>query len=339
MIVDTKYVGLLSMRLKNFKKKSNNTWNCSCPICGDSKKDSRKARGYFLPYKGHLIYKCHNCGISTSFSNFLKRFDEDLHKEYRMERFGSKYRTAKKKPEIIVPTMQTEDRIKTIRDNFSVLDDLVPFQDMPEVHKKYLMSRRIPIEHLNKYFYFTEKFKTYSNGVCPGSFSKSSLAYDEARIIVVMFDEDDTVIGFQGREIEKSYAKYVTIKLDKDDKKIFGLDRIDPRKPVRVVEGPIDSLFISNCIAVCGADLLSQSDGLFKRRVLIYDNEPRSKIACNKIEQAIVKGIPVVIFPSHISKKDVNDMVMNGVMIEKVIMDCTYEKLKARMEFSRWCKC
>jgi hypothetical protein len=337
MIVDTKYIGLISLRLKNFKKKNNNIWNCSCPICGDSKKDERKARGYFLPYKGKMMYKCHNCGIALPFSAFLKRFDQDLYKEYRMEKFGGRRTRIKKK--IITAPKMSDDKMKKLRSNSKFLDELIPFDKMPEEIKKYLLGRGISGFHLKKYFFYTDKFKAFSNLVCPGTFKEESLKYDEARIIIVFFNEDGEFIGFQGREIEKSYAKYITIKVNSDEKKIFGLDRIDPSKMVYVVEGPIDSLFIDNCIAACGADLVSQTRGMYKRMCYIFDNEPRSEIICKKIATAIKDGLNVVIFPSNVHEKDINDIVLSGIDIDAIIKSNTFNKLKAKLAFSKWKRC
>ena len=53
----------------------------------------------------------------------------------------------------------------------------------------------------------------------------------------------------------KEQPKYLTIKFDDTKQKVFGLDRINLQEHIYIVEGPIDSMFINNCLVAGGADL------------------------------------------------------------------------------------
>ena len=86
-LVDSKFIGLVSSRLTKFKRVKPNLYNFRCPICGDSKIHKNKARGYLYQVKVNTNFKCHNCGASMSFNNFLKEIDLVLHKQYTMEKF------------------------------------------------------------------------------------------------------------------------------------------------------------------------------------------------------------------------------------------------------------
>ena len=86
-LVDSKYVGLVSSRLLKFKRVKPNLYNFRCPICGDSKKQKSKARGYIYAIKQNVNFRCHNCGASMSLNNFLKQIDPVLQKQYSMEKF------------------------------------------------------------------------------------------------------------------------------------------------------------------------------------------------------------------------------------------------------------
>ena len=105
-IIDSKYIGLVSSRLSKFKRVKANLYNFRCPICGDSQKHKNKARGYFYQVKVNTNFKCHNCGASMSFSNFLKQIDPSLHKQFVMEKFtegfagskGSAFRCGRRLP-------------------------------------------------------------------------------------------------------------------------------------------------------------------------------------------------------------------------------------------------
>ena len=85
--IDTKYVNLLSSRLPLFKRKNEGLFNFRCPLCGDSQKSKTKARGYLYQKRTDLFYRCHNCGKSTTFSNFLKELDGEMYKDYALERY------------------------------------------------------------------------------------------------------------------------------------------------------------------------------------------------------------------------------------------------------------
>jgi len=90
--IDTKYVNLLSSRLLLFKRKNEGLYNFRCPFCGDSQKSKTKARGYFYQKRTDLFFRCHNCGESTTFSNFLKKLDGVLYKDYALERRSNRPR-------------------------------------------------------------------------------------------------------------------------------------------------------------------------------------------------------------------------------------------------------
>ena len=79
-IIDSKYIGLVSSRLQKFKKVKADLYNFRCPICGDSQKHKNKARGYMYPVKADMNFKCHNCGASSTLSNFIKTLDPVLYK-------------------------------------------------------------------------------------------------------------------------------------------------------------------------------------------------------------------------------------------------------------------
>ena len=71
-----------------------------------------------------------------------------------------------------------------------------------------------------------------------------------------MYDRDKKLIGFQGRALDSSQQpKYLTIMLDEDAPKLYGLDTVDETKPIYILEGPFDSTFVENSVAMCGSDV------------------------------------------------------------------------------------
>lgn len=329
--IDLKYLNLLSSQLLKFKRKNDNLWNFRCPFCGDSQKDANKARGYVFPKEGDFIFKCHNCGHGTSLGNLIKEVDFTMYQEYVTERFVNKgKRTTPKKPNI-----KRVRKKKYLKD--TPLTRLKKMSQLKPDHpaRQYLDKRKIPSSVHYKLFY-APKFFEWVNTIIPNKFP--SVHRDEPRLVIPFIDEYENLIGLQGRAFGKSLPKYITIMLDEDAPKIYGLDTIDWKKPVYIVEGPIDSLFLDNAIAMAGADTAR-----FEKENIVYcyDNEPRSKEIVRRMEKAIDDGSSIVIFPNSIKEKDINDMVLAGrdpVEIQRVISNNTFNGLSAKAKLSEWRK-
>jgi len=317
--VDTKYIGILSPRLLKFKRVKSNLYNFRCPICGDSQKNKNRARGYLYQVKNNTNFKCHNCGVNISFNNFLRKIDVNLHKEYTFEKFkegktGKNFVAEEPKFEFKKPVFNTKINLPKASEN--------------EDAKKYLEGRK-----LNPHkFYYTPTFKKWVNSLKK---TFDNTYYDEPRIVIPIFYQKK-LIGIQGRALGPSKVKYITIMLEDDVPKIYGLDEIDTTKTVYVTEGPFDSHFVRNAIAMCGSDAnLSTFDYRF---VFVYDNEPRNKEIVAKIDAATQRGDKVVIWPSNITDKDINDMILSGLDVQSVIELNTYSGLEAKLKFNTWKK-
>ena len=319
--VDVKYINSISSRLEKFKKVKSNLYNFRCPICGDSKKNRNRARGYFYSVKNNTNYKCHNCGLNISFNNFLKQFDLDLHKQFIFDKFKEGHSGKN------FPTPNPEFKFETPK--FKPKLDL-PKASEDEECKRYLESRKI---NPNK-FYYSKKFKTWVNSIKP-TFDEP-IENDGPRIIIPLYYQNN-LIGVQGRALNKNQIKYITIMFDENAPKIYGLDEIKRNETVYITEGPFDSTFVSNSIALCGADGDISSLGI-SRCVWIYDNEPRNREITSRISRTIESGGEVVIWPSTIKEKDINDMILTGLNVQSVIELNTYSGLEAKLKFTTWKK-
>ena len=235
--VDIKYINLISSRFQKFKKVKYNLYNFRCPICGDSQKNKNKARGYLYQVKNNTNFKCHNCGLNISFNNFLKQIDPVVYKQYTFEKFKEGH--TGKNFTVDEPVFKFESpKFKTKLD--------LPKASTNVAAKKYLESRKLNPDN----YYYTEKFKEWTNSLRQ---TFDSTDKDEQRIIIPLFYQNN-LVGFQGRSIGPSKVKYITIMLDDDAPKIYGLDEVEKSKTVYITEGPFDSTFIRNAIALCGAD-------------------------------------------------------------------------------------
>jgi predicted RNA-binding Zn-ribbon protein involved in translation (DUF1610 family) len=320
-LVDSKYIGLVSSRLQKFKRVKSNLYTFRCPICGDSQKNKNKTRGYLYPVKNNTNFKCHNCGASLSFNNFLKELDPVLHKQYTLEKFKEGH-TGRG---FVVEAPKLEFKKPVFKKSLNL-----PKASSNPVAKEYLEKRKLNPEK----FYFADKFKEWTN---TQKVTFDTIGRDESRIIIPMYDRDNNLIGFQGRSLVPNSVKYITVMLDEEAPKIYGLNTIDQNLPVYVVEGPFDSTFVNNSVALCGSDgdvrCLEGSSIVF-----VYDNEPRNREIVNRISKCISRGQSVVIWPSGIVDKDINDMVLSGLNVMDVLKSNTYSGLEAKIKFNNWKK-
>ena len=320
-LVDSKYIGMISSRLQKFKRVKDNLYNFRCPICGDSQKNKNKTRGYIYQVKNNTNFKCHNCGASMSFNNLLKEIDVNLHKQYTLEKFkeghtGRNFVVEAPKFEFVKPVFKKSiDLPKASTNSFA---------------NEYLVNRKIDPDK----FYYADKFMEWTN---TQKITFDTIKKDESRIVIPMYDENKNLIGFQGRALGKSFTKYITVMLDEEAPKVYGIEKIDKTMAVYITEGPFDSTFICNSIAMCGADVDISNWGI-RNPVWIYDNEPRNREIVNRIGRTIDNGNSIVIWPTNIIQKDINDMVLSGHDVMSVVELNTYSGLEAKIKFNNWKK-
>ena len=321
-IIDSKYIGLVSSRLQKFKRVKANLYNFRCPLCGDSQKHKNKARGYFYQVKTNTNYKCHNCGASLSFNNFLKQIDTTLHKQYVMEKFKEGHAGGRN-------FVVDEPKFEFKKPVFKKKLDLPKASDIP-IAREYLEKRKLNPSK----FYFAQKFQEWVN---TQKQTFSNIVKDECRIIIPMYDTNSDLIGFQGRSLGPNSVKYITVMLNEEAPKIYGLDQIETKKPIYIVEGPFDSTLVENSVAMCGSDIDIRAFG-WSDYIWVFDNEPRNREIVNRISKTIDRGDKVVIWPPNIEQKDVNDMILRGHNVMSVLESNTYSGLKAKIKFNYWKK-
>ena len=320
-IVDSKYIGLISSRLQKFKRVKADLYNFRCPICGDSQKHKNKARGYIYPLKADMNFKCHNCGASTTFNNFLKTIDSTLHKQYVMEKF--------KERNVGRGSIIPEPKFNFKKPVFRSKLNLPKASEVP-IATKYLEKRKIN----PNLFYFTNEFQKWTN---THKQTFNNINKDESRVIIPLHDTEKNLIGFQGRSLGPNSVKYITVMLSEDAPKIYGLDKIDETKPIFITEGPFDSTFVENSVAMCGSDLDVRTFG-WSNYIWVYDNEPRNREIVERISKTINRGDKIVIFPKHIKEKDLNDMTLAGHNVQSIVELNTYQGLEATLKFTQWKK-
>jgi DNA-directed RNA polymerase subunit RPC12/RpoP len=326
--VDDLYIHRLSVRLEKFKKVKAYLYNFRCPYCGDSQKHKNKARGYFFQVKGRMVYKCHNCGIGRTTANFLKDNAPDLYSEYQLEKYR---RNATGKGTTVEKFVVPDSTPKFAKK----VSDITSISELNNTHpaKQYLLDRKIPEGQLSR-IYYVDKFKGWVN---KQKETFANLQNDRPRIILPLIRTDGTWFGIQGRSLAANTTlRYITIMFDETEDKIFGLDKVNFDQIIYVTEGPLDSMFLGNSIAMCGADVkLSNYNCEF---VYVYDNEPRNKQIIDRMEKTIADGHKIVIWEKNVKQKDLNDMVLAGRDVQRMVESNTYSGLEAKLKLVDWKK-
>lgn len=334
--IDAKYLGMVSSRFQLYAVKSTNPFlaNSRCPLCGDSQKNKFKKRAYFFQSKQKILMRCHNCGETRSVSSLLKELDPTLKREYDLEIF------AEKRPNVPIEAKPIAHEYLSAGDPNAPLKKLKKISQLPVGHpaREYVIRRGIP--H-NQHFrlYYVPKFCKWTNSIIPDKFDLSK--GDEPRLLMPFFDTNGKMFGYQGRSFDpNAKVRYYSIMIRGDHTKIFGLDQVDFSKTVYIVEGPLDSLFLPNCLAMAGADV--KHDWLDKKStVVIFDNEPRNKEIVRRIKGFVNRGYTVCFWPEDIAQKDINDMHLAGLSTDKlldIITKNSYNELKAELRLGTWSK-
>jgi len=336
-----KFINMISSRLTRFSwKKYNQLATCRCPICGDSKRNKSKTRFYFYEKKGGFFVKCHNCDFGTTLSKFLEQFDRGIHEQYTLEKYRSgttgrnesepEYKFSEPKFGKCRTSTETVER-EPLCVGLSSLSELQ--EDHPAV--AFLLSRQIPRDkhHL---LYFAPNFRVWAKTIDP-----DMQLGNEPRLIIPIIHEGK-LIGANCRSFDpKSTSRYITLRKEKsEDRMWFGLDRVDSTRPVVVVEGPLDSLFLPNAVAIIGlGKCATLPKELGSDPIFALDNEPRNKELVKTMQELVDNKRTLCIWPDTIKEKDINEMVLAGAQscdILNTILQNSCNGSTATLRLSKW---
>ena len=344
LYLEINYARIVGQSIDRWKIKKDSPFhgNGRCPICGDSATNKAKCRFHIIQHDDTLFCKCFNCDYSTNLVGFLKVHHPALYSEFIFERYrvnGEINQPIITKPKVLIDDSMLKP-VKTASKTLIKLD-LPLVSDLPKDHPaaRYVASRCLP----DYPFQFSSNFFNFSSQY---NADLSKFKTDEARLIIPFFDREGNCYAFQGRSFAKNpMQKYITIVVNAKIPKIFGLGKVDFKKPLYICEGPIDSLFLDNCLASVNASLVSTAKKLAKvinknQVTIIFDNEPRNKAIVNMYDEAINDGYKLVIWPTSPDiKEDINDLVLKNKKPEKIIAENTYSGLMAQLEFKKWKRC
>ncbi len=344
LYVDQSYAKQLSPRLEGFKQKSNTPFLAEfrCPVCGDSAKKKNKKRGYLYEYKNQLAFKCHNCNASMSFGNFLKHVDVNLYGRYALENYSNNFKqhTVKEAPDFSVK-FPVKHVPETVKYTPNILEGLKSIDELPEGNavREYIEKRQIPEEFWMR-MYFAPKFMTWASQNTD-KFKITDQTKDHPRLVIPWYSEHGVLFAYTARSFGKEEPRYYSITLDASVPKFYGEERLDVNKPIYVVEGPIDSMFLPNAVAV-GTSAIGNFQNRDADVTYIPDRDVRNKEIMKIVRKLISEGRKVCLLPLNILGKDINEMWLKNFWTRKRMMDIitnnTFQGLQAELEFSKWSK-
>lgn len=339
--VDNEFALRIFSYQRNFRQVSTMPFklNCSCPVCGDSATDRLKARFWYYEYKGTMFCHCFNCDYSSGFGRFLENHDESLYREYLLEKRKEETFGKKETPRVVETEISEKFTKKLIIERLDFCERL---DRLPENHPivKYVENRSIP-KAAYKRLWFTSQWQELVN--------KNKPTFDnpkkECRLVIPIYNREGKIESYQGRALSSAARqKYMTIKAHEDASKIYGVDTVDESKQwVYVMEGPIDSLFIPNTIAITGGSLDLDSVPYKDKRIWVLDNENRHTDTIKRMNKLIASGERVCFWDEAPWKsKDINDMVAkegaNPKDIEDYIIHNWATGLMAQLRMTKFCK-
>ena len=337
--LERKYLSQVVSLLDMAKWKNENTLNHRCPYCGDSAKNTYKARGYHFQVGQNFVYKCHNCGKSTSSVNFLKDHFPMIHKEYIKEWLKENGKAPRQKKMPSANEFKFTPREEVLNMKRIDLTAVCFRANEKGVARDFLESRKIPESKIQDLWFVPQ---AQSLGLLSNKY-KDRVLGDDPRVVIPFFDESGELVGISGRAINDSPLRYLTMRFLDDVPLIYNIDKVDKSKTIYVTDGPIDSLFLPNALSVGGSDFKKIDDSIKENAILIYDNEPRNTEILKKINEVIDLGWSVCIWDDRrVSDiKDINDMVLNGLSqdeIVDIITSNTYSGLSAKVKLKEYAK-
>jgi len=282
---------------------------CNVDGCDDH---NNKRRGYLIWYhdKDMVYYKCFNYGDCSAAGEgnaiggkrWLRTYHPAFYKQYITEILSSNNKSGvsaddlSKKKVILKKKISDEEKVLLAEEKSYVkhFKPLTNTTDPLVIKAKEFITRRMIPEKYAKDFFVCTDGKYYG------------------RIIIPFYGRKNEILYYQARDLVGREPKYLNRKLGKD-KALFQGDLIDKKKPVVVLEGPIDAMFIENAVATMGVSIKKDVQKKLNKMNCHYllDNDTAGFLLSIKL---LKQGKPIFLWKKFIKDyklpdkcKDIND--------------------------------
>ena len=325
--------------------------NFACPFCGDSLRDPRKKR--FNIYLNSLSCHCFNCNHHSGINSFLKQFDEELSLEDKLQvheiQQSSKKFERKMSSSHSSFSFQLLDKLAVPKSIlFKMLNLNTPYKS--KECSDYLNSRKIDIKQWKHFAYNSKSKELYilnlnSNDriigmqirqLDPNSKKSRYLTRSLTKIYADYFKKDLSQLIDRLLKSMENGEKYImeedgieNIQANLDRLSgIFNIMNVDMNIPLTIVEGPIDSLCLTNSIALQGATKLNDYFDDLQMVRYLFDNDKigkeqaLSKLKTNKKVFLWTLYIKNMNIKNKAKVKDINDLFKQNLFNNEIYETC-----------------
>lgn len=338
-ILRIKYLRMLNLR--NFDEKRGHVI-FSCPICGDSERNKRSARGYVLGIDDSekCVYYCHNCNVSISYKNLLKSVSERVFQLYKDEFKKSLLTQFKNRKKTFKINSISKAPNKPLVDDRRVFKHKLIYNvgqlDKTHTAALYLTKRNIPEMNHKRLFYIdTNPYVIFRDIFGSDKYDdKYDLKINRESIVIPHYNDKNEPIGMTVRNLSAdSPIRYIKLMTSESEQYFYNQEGLDWQQKTYILEGQMDVLsFSNNCqiIAMCSTNnkLSTIPKNVIKKNIVYcFDNEYDNKNIQCSINSIAEAGHGVFIWPSEFRCKDFNDLKMTGksdIEMKKIINNNTY---------------
>ena len=307
--------------------KSTNTYMGGCPICREGKSWGRKSRLYYIP-KDDVIC-CHNCGWYGKPGKWIMEVEQITYNE-----MVDQINTGSFTYGIDIEVKENKQTPALPLDSINLFDksQLLFYASSPVVRKaaKVIIDRRLNTAvNRPRALYISLVDFVHKN-----------------RLTIPFYDRTGKCVFYQSRSIgetDPTRPKYLS--KQNSDKTLFNYGNVSSSaENIFVTEGPIDSFFIRDSVAVAGIQERSKStftprqseqiSSMFLSQVVwVLDSQYLDTASLSKTKNLLKSGECVFIWPEDVGKrfKDINDMCVYFSIDEispEYILSNTYCGLK-----------
>tara|TARA_E500000318_G_scaffold106372_1_gene114294 strand:+ start:8708 stop:9724 length:1017 start_codon:yes stop_codon:yes gene_type:complete len=287
-------------------KKISNIYEGGCPLCREGKSWGKKRRLYYIVKDNNIF--CHNCGWSGTPLKWIAEVEG-------INQFQV-IREAKNIDHTYIPR---DVEIQKDENNESLPGDSINLFDKAQT-SFYSKDNKV----LKSLEYIKERrLDTAINRPKTLWYCKDDYIHKD-RIIIPFYNDND-IVFYQSRKLFSSDRKPKYLSKLNTEKSIFNFDNISPVcNYIFIFEGPIDSFFVSNGIAVGGIQSTSANTFTqfqqsqinkypFYKKVWVLDNQHVDESAKNKTRILLKEGHTCFIWPRELKMfKDFNDICVRG---------------------------
>jgi len=294
--------------------------NFRCNICGDTDINKHKKSAYILKrFNKKLGYDtwqfyCHrgSCGSSMLAEYWLERYYPTNYRSFRKDLLFSNNLETKKELEFLELESKKQELIDKEQKKIEELEDIsffIPIHNhnrLCDLARNYCKTRLIDEQIWSKWYVAVDgKYKN--------------------RMIIPFYNEFNEVYYWQGRSLFNYMSPKYLNRVDNRDEAIYNYSFIDKSKPVILLEGIIDSLFVKNSISVLGTNITEECAkkiNLLDKYYLFDNDEPGFK----KSLDYLIKGCNIFLWKPFLKDmkcfskvKDINDLVIKDTNYIKML--------------------